>query len=469
MAKFKIDAVNYCAAGKQGKFINVDYSILSPEGEVEKQVKNATFVTDYRKDNELFFDGGEDTELADTSNEFGFNIVGTKNIVHPLFDFKDLRIQSNTGSRMKKNYGIDSETKTGKTTLEIYSPHLVKDPLEYTQLDDYVYCLTDKTNVGPVFKKSDIYLQKRMLSAEQSTTVNPVYSYYLNPYDSDRLKYLIDGINAPHETIENHIPIYSYPPLWDLRLSGEEYYSDLCATPVSSYYQYLGSFGDDTAHYLSTLFKVRYEYNGADRNYILELPVKRAKYDYSEGTMKGDLLLAKNVYDESYSMRLKEKEEPTTRRDPSKIDKFREYLGIGSCGGYVFLKYFDDVDCRVENYQYPRLSDGTISRTGTIDATISKETQTVPEARTYQKVEQIRSVNRYIATTKHKANLFSININNLESALDLAPETRSDTALRESIKTDIDNSIRNLVKSFAPAHTQYYKTFFEDSKTDNGC
>lgn len=68
----------------------------------------------------------------------------------------------------------------------------------------------------------------------------------------------------------------------------------------------------------------------------------------------------------------------------------------------------------------------------------------------YQKIESIRSVNRF-RLAQHKSNAYSIEINDsgINSAEFDTPEER------EMLKSDIENNIRDIVKTIAPANTQF--------------
>ena len=69
---------------------------------------------------------------------------------------------------------------------------------------------------------------------------------------------------------------------------------------------------------------------------MLEVPVDMANYNnYDDGEIKADVFIGKNAFSSQYSMQMASRK---------KLDAARDYCGIGSCGGKVFLKYLDNVN-----------------------------------------------------------------------------------------------------------------------------
>lgn len=474
MPKFNLNEINYIVTGSRQKILNLDFS--DETGAPTK--KSISFFTDNEtgtyEPNSLCTSFG--FQNGNNKNEHGFIFLDdpTK-VIRTLYDVKDIALKSAIAERI----GIykDKDNRESDGQIELYFPHLREDPLGFVQLKQYGYGMTDKTVIGPVTKRTDLYEQKYDVLSTDSTYGGTSWNFFLNPYD----KY---G-SGPHDPgiIPNLIPTYLYTPLSNLQhiifntLSGE--YSSMLNIPslsadtlssieamtesyTSSYYAFLGFFKERDVDYLSNLFKPVYNFENIVHNYITEIPLVYTTHlvnkdnQYAHAIVNADMIMGKNVYDDIYD---------TNTKAVGDYRRVREYQTVSTVGNKLFLTYFDDKEYFPAPGEKSVLSDTyeNYDLSGTINIQEQEETKQsyLVRTRDYQKIECIDAINRFVSTTVHKANLYSTRVYGLNKVLEDKTKYSEDT--REKIKQDISNSIKRIVTNFVPAHTQYFNVVeFDD-------
>lgn len=162
----------------------------------------------------------------------------------------------------------------------------------------------------------------------------------------------------------------------------------------SSYAEFIGSNGE-----ILSVFEPIRNFRGVDRNYILNFPDSEISSEYDTGNVHAEIIPGKNPLNAMYSMQMS---------SVNSIQNSRRYCGISQCGNRPYLKFYDSVD-------YKCTSNGT----DTMDCiSMRSEHEKLP----YQKVEFFNK-NAFTNKCKHKSNLFSVKIEDLD---DLSQNTVQD-------------------------------------------
>ena len=466
MPKLKIENINYIVTGRKEKIINLD--VFS---ETDGRTNNMSFFTDTDtvSNSDIFpnvsmhIGVAKENGISATNanvNSHGFVFLDSDGkVARALFDAKDVAMRSKVAQRLEdksmSEYG-------GEDFTNAYLPHLKKNPLGFAQLENFSYGMTDSIVVAPVIKMTSLSekLMSNALSDDSGSgkvySSKPIWNSYLNPYDRYGSQSFDPGI------LQNLLPIYTYTPLENLstvvyEMLSTEYDDPSISAKAMEIASSYDSFRDFVCEngkltsMISVLFKPVYNFQNIDHNYILEVPIDVYQVkdnDYANGSVYADMIMGKNVYNDLYDM------------DISSLGTFsrvREYTNIHQTGGRLFTNYFDDV----------LATDGSVNdfnntyndKTENID--LQQSSHPSNQTRDYMKVECIDAINRFVALTNHKANLFSVKVYGLNSVLSSNDMLLKDASVANNIRKNIQNSINRIVTNFVPAHTQYFGTSFE--------
>ena len=313
-----------------------------------------------------------------------------KDIIYALFDFKDLAIKSDF-SKNQLNC--------------VYGPKLDSNPIGFCSgSGSNAFGLTDSSKTGALATGTNLLeTRNRRIDGYKTDTK---WQYRLD-----------DGDSAT----------FTYAPLKDF------------GNDLSSYYSYITNEPSLSAERFDKIFYPKTNHENASRNFLYEFFTGSEYNDYNTGNFNGNVFAAKNMYDAEYSMEM---------LSSGGIADGRKYVGIGSVGGHLFLKYHD---CR----QFKDKSKGSATD---ISGTTTYNVETVDEdySNTYQKVEILDSINRFVTKSNHKANLYSIKLYNLG----LEQHERLEQNL-DKIKADIKKNVRMIAEKLAPAHTQLFDVYIE--------
>lgn len=477
MPKFSLDAINYIITGNRQKILNLDF-----KDDKNDEKKNVSFFTDNESGTYNTLSTSFTCDYSnENKNEHGFVFLSNpNNIIRTLYDVKDVALKASVAERITGRVNSDSEDiRNIDNNIEIYFPHLRENPLGFAQMRQYSYGITNKTVVGPVIRKTNIYEQRNSQEKYQEKSKHVFWNNYLNPYDKFNSSQYDPG------TMENLIPTYLYTPLANLReivfnvLSSENkssiYNPNLSVETisvlniesenyVSSYHSFLSFFKDRSEDLLSNLFKPVYNFENIDYNYIMEVPLKEGNTtdnQYREGIVNADIIVAKNIYNDIYN---------TNINSVGNYKNIREYNGINAVGGKIFLTYFDDREYSPTGSISTDLTFEDYDKSGTNN--VKMKLENTEKDRDYMKIECIDAINRFVSTTVHKANLYSTRVYGVDALLEdkkYDVEGNDVNAYRNNIKKDIRNSIRRIITNFVPAHTQYYDVveFGKEYKNQN--
>lgn len=438
MSHIEITDINYLIKGEIENLINLN--IKTPNGEI----KNKTFLTDT---------GNQDAETSLSASSFTHRIIKTKttnnsyiskvgpdDVIYALFDFKDVAAKSKV---FKKN-NITSDIKAGNgeipddAFIDIYAPHLSSDPVEFCNgiylgsdgsTDLVAFGLSKLTTKSPLIKGTNL-LDTR---TDRINNVNNSLYWNYKVIESDNKTYLA----VPLSNLEKH-----HFPDDPLSL----YY------PVSSYYDYIISYGNLSVEYLSNLFVPIDNLKDVERNYIYQLNLMDNRQIYNNhntGNIMCDFVIGKNPYDAQYSMNM---------NSVDALSNARNYVGLGSVGGRVFFKYYDNINYSKNNLVIDNkndLSTNTINKLNNISLIKNDISDDVNN--NYQKIEYLNSVSQFKSTSTHKSNLYSIKVRGLFD--NISPDSYVGENL-EKIKSDITRSIRKIAEDLSPAHTQLFDVIY---------
>lgn len=399
MSIFKINNINRVIAGNKEKIVNLNFN-----------GKDINYILDTENDGS---DGINNSNVYDNGNNtHGLKPLSSSYIIRDMYDFKDVAIKSAIATRF-----IYSKSEIKTKNIDIYLPYQYEDPYVFCQVEGYAYGLTKKTFSAPILEKTNLLKNSFKDDLGSIKLSRPAYSYCLN---------------SGNYKNNNGISYYIYNTLSDLNADNK--------LSASSLYEFISNFNETSVDMISSLYMPKYNMLDISSNYIVEIPVnsQKANNKYKDGIVNGDIIAGKTLYSSTYS---------ENAIDKCKFLNTRLYSDINSCGGAVFLKYYDDVSVSLNN-------DFKNTTTGLNDV---HSKVSMPNVLNHQKVEVINSVNRFLSSSKHKANAYSIKIHNLQ--LDRIQEYAD---IKDKIKHDIDNSIRTLLDNLTPAHTQLIDVQFED-------
>lgn len=238
--------------------------------------------------------------------------------------------------------------------------------------------------------------QMAMTNIDENKKYNNIfYNYKISEYGCDNA-YL-------YQDIHNNSDVSSQANL--IKINGVDYIFTPTRTMLDVYYNYL---------------------------YIINNSSKSTYGNYLHGDIYGDIRQTKNLYDPMYSMNMP---------DCDTITNCRTYCDIGLCGNKLYLKYYD-------NIEYKKLSESNNNNITEVK-TYAKDLIKYP----YQKVEIIDILNNAVLNAKHKTNYFSIEI----KKTGIMSQNNNDNNIRNKIKTDIQNQLRDLIKKICPVDTNLVK------------
>ena len=171
---------------------------------------------------------------------------------------------------------------------------------------------------------------------------------------------------------------------------------------------------------LSTFDKICY-------NMIYEIPIDIYN-DYYSSNIAANTIKTKNQYNSEYDM---------AHDADHVLLNARNYTSIDNCGQQVYLKYDSAID-------YDNSQNNETSQKKTFDITL-------------ESIEMIRGINRYLNSTSHKSHVYSVVVNT-----DLLNGLTEQPKMKDNLKYEIQNCVRQIVTSLAPAQTQLLNVVIND-------
>ena len=422
MSKFNITNINYISSGPKGTVVNVDFerepiirkqhilseetNISAIEHESEDKVISVSHSNDTKKiidqikrlNNERIYKNKtlvveiQDKETQNTIHEIRASISQVD--ILPLYDIKDLNIKYNYPKK-SPDYTKNKYTTDGK--INLYSADMTDDPIGFIHYPE---------NGNSILLTES---SKNEMKSENTTLIDNVINKKPSTFYSHRIDQITD--NKKYQ------------------------YSTLSELSVENYSEYLKT------HSSLELFEPKYELHNIKNNFIYQIDNncrENEYHKYENGDIYGNTFrTVKNTLNSLYSMDM---------TDSNTIQNCREYCGIGICGEFAFLKFYD-------NIVYTNNSNNT-QRDKQMNSNESGKRYP------YQKVEILSQLNTSIVEAKHKANVFSVVLKNTKLN-NTSKEDRSNE-LRQKIMKDITNFITDIAKKVCPANTHLFNVEFLD-------
>lgn len=175
-------------------------------------------------------------------------------------------------------------------------------------------------------------------------------------------------------------------------------------------------------------------------NTLYEIP-GNIQHDYSSGAMIGNTVRLKNQYDESY----------TSQYSSSlPLMHAREYTQICNCNDQVYLQYKTTLKYKKSSTADKKVREGT--ETEVLHRYLERDSDITPRSTDYKlpHIEMLKNLNRGAAPSNHKSSLYSLTLNTqfLKAV--------SNPKIKENLRSEIKNCIRQIVEKIAPANTQLF-------------
>lgn len=478
-----IDKLNYVVTGKSETFINLNYSYDKNKNEITQWADLPNYLRDKNnhlyiwenKNKTLFID--EDMNLADKTQDQitkkttvnGYNThrlykssgssmlkfnkenetghLERDDKIFALFDTFDIAVQSPTGKGiMRHEDGVN--VISSDSMLDIYSP------------------LFDKNILG-VYQWSD----NQALAVTPATTYAPVYKYTtLIENREERLDGKSRSLMWNMKFKSEVLPGITHIPLSDLYknhpLSAENIEQFRLKKATDSYFDYISSYEELSAHVISNLVLDNFNFKGVEQNYLISYSINSSvPNSFNDGVIPGEVIIGKTFYDAEYcSNRSTNNKYKSTNNSVAYLTKTRDYIDAKACGGKIFLKFYD-----FKNYATTKSIPNVEPHSDCIDLPVNLSSKyknkEIPVP--YQKIEVLDSINKFRNSGTHKTNLYSVKIHdlNLENAVEqfvntIEPDVNKrieETAnYLTKIKANIENDIRRIARALTPAHVELF-------------
>lgn len=274
----------------------------------------------------------------------------------------------------------------------------------------------------------DIYLPTISESNDKNTIINTKkyknYMYSITYETKNAPVYKLTDLDETRYIIDSNSKIENSEYKWELK--SDEMKLNL--------YQGRDSIQNSD---LSSYFEPEYIIKNMSFNYICEIPLESDTFNNFEyGDMFADFFTCKNMLNSDYSMDMPEQ---------TKLTNTRKYIELGSSTNGVYLKYFDDIEYN-----------GNI-----FGNTISMDNgEKIEKNYNFQNIEMIKSINRFEINTKHKSNVYSVKIKNINVDT-LNTSNKYIKSIAEKIKLDIRNNIRDITKNVCPVNTELFNVYID--------
>ena len=418
---YRIDSLNYASSGDRRGMVNIDYSLDVSSNFLlrTEDGSEVSGVSTEEGNGDLsaiqvqgrYIDAANVKETA-RNRSFVFDrdqrtLSGSLNVlVRDDQTQKNLRIAPLYDAKdLMYKSPIDKVNKENEVLpetdrkVDIYAPRQDEDPIGFCNFDDRTILITSGGSSGPRYIDTSFRETRGGLLGKSTSYTTKIAEKRRNEY--------------------------SYPVP-----------SSLLST-ATSYGEYLSSLSAETEEaYLSGFYEIfRQDVSnlGVRCQNVLDVEQSVEPLDFRSGNAYATSNPVKAIYDGTY----------TTEGGNFDLSSAREYVGIMESGGNVYLKFRDDVG-------YPT---GVSPEEGDVE-TVNPE----PSIRkySYQKIERYNPT-KVASTARHKSNLFSVRI--LNSGIG---DGNQDDGL-SSLRLDIENAVREIVRNISPVNTQLFKVYFEDN------
>ena len=198
--------------------------------------------------------------------------------IYPMYDMIDVHVKS--AERVSPCNLARFDAPVTLKREDVYLPQLASDPVEYCQIQNGAYMLTERTSLGAGMLKSSLHRQRRSNDVMQSYTVQ------ITSEDANTYLYGMTGSGVP----------------------------DVQGVPAAN------------------LDGIRY-------NYVTEFPQSEIQAGYYQGNEYGYMIHGKNALDSLYDMNLSAEAEGGVAK--IRAGGCRDYVGLGQFADTLYFKFYD--------------------------------------------------------------------------------------------------------------------------------
>ena len=411
MAKLDIRGLNYItSSGKQNTF-NIDIA-YTDDGHIKAARSVVPKGFELQATRTFFGNVGEEESM---SQRYGTNMeslydVNNNIIIHNLYDLTKVKLKASTSQGSSKK-------------VDLFIPEISDDFLDVCQFDGFAYGLTKRTNDSLT-----------VLSTCMNNKSDTDYSYHY--------QYAKDGLIATHL-----YPIVQIDLTADMIEHGIK---ESKVSQISTYDLYVLGGGVDpmlSAQRVANVFNVARNIQNVKYNYLVEIPENMEFNKYEDGYIQCNAFLAKNDLTYQYDMNVSGDLNGHVLNKIGLYDT-RDYIGLGVCGGKMYMKYRD-------NISYPMSADEHVRSKGNVIQ--HKFNNEISADFSFQHVEIVNSLNRFSSSSNgHKSSMYSLSLNDTGlNSSNIAETTKA------KLRQNITNSIRVIAEKICPANTQLFQVYFE--------
>lgn len=171
---------------------------------------------------------------------------------------------------------------------------------------------------------------------------------------------------------------------------------------------------------------------GIQYNTLFEIPGNMYN-DYESGNLAANTFKTKNQYDSIYNM----------NHSTLVLNNARTYVDVQRCASEVYLKYYDNVNYKVDSSKPATTVKATQAATGLYGMH-------------FPHIEVIDNINRYANRPGHKTTLYGLVVRSPITEYMDTHTTITNTQL-SNVNLEIANCVRDIAECLAPAHTQLFK------------
>ena len=403
MAKFDIREFNYITCGKTQNTFNVAFC-YTDDGMIESTVVKPQEMLKLRTTT-FFGDIGEHESMSQryATNKASFFDIDNNKIIHNLYELPK--------SKLKTTAVKHSSISVSTEKIDMYVPSISDDFIHIAQFDNYAYALTKMMKQDPI-----------ILSTVMNNKAGFDVSY--------------------HYSLSNDRQLTFTHPMPDEVIGGG----------YQTYTEMIDNQGPLSDWAISTVFSIKRDLDGIERNFIVEIPEDKRYNDYTKGYIQCDQIVAKNHLDYTYTLSVESKAS-------FNVLSCRDYCNIGVCGGQLYLTYRDNVNYRQTSNSHTLTYND--NRETAYDESIYK--YTLPKRQdkgtySYQHVEVIDSWNRWdsAGNARHKSSLFSLKL--IDTGLN---ESTFPQTIKDKLRQNIKNNVRSIIENMIPANTQLFDIYFD--------
>ena len=332
MALYSIRSLNYASSGSKRGCVNMDLSVgfhpnvLGTERNEDglSVVSDGTQMSAFSVNNENQLQSGvllRNMTFAVDAVGLSKTLSGEQNTlikndstesINPMYNVVDVTVKSFVG---KQNDVKNPNFTNDDGFVDSYAPTLDGNPVEFCSMFGKTFILTEGTTRKPHSLVTD-------LEDNRDFVGDVMYSMKMDGREIEEIRY---------ESLAN---LRAFPGD-KFQCSSLNQFLERCLPEEDDEQQ--------TEDYLSAIQRIfhdRYRHGDVKYGYVLDLDQTETKLRYDDGSVRGQAIPTKNSFGQLYSQ---------DQNSVNTLQNFRKYIGIGSTGGSVYLKYYD-------NFNYSRSS-----------------------------------------------------------------------------------------------------------------